>query len=94
MLIVDASRPPPLRKTQRQCGGLARRRRSRSRGTRSAGGAGDPAGERLDDCATQRNLTDMGRREARRLGDKFRAERVARRKVLSRNGAAAARPQR
>ena len=49
----------------------------------TAGGAGDPAGFRLDDCATQRNLTDQGRREARRLGEKFRAERVSVGKVLS-----------
>lgn len=28
-------------------------------------GVGDPAGMRLDDCSTQRNLSDAGRREAR-----------------------------
>jgi phosphohistidine phosphatase SixA len=49
----------------------------------TAGGAGDPAGFRLDDCATQRNLTDKGRSEARRLGERFRAERVSVAKVLS-----------
>jgi phosphohistidine phosphatase SixA len=49
----------------------------------TAGGAGDPAGFRLDDCATQRNLTDKGRSEARRLGEKFRAERISVGKVLS-----------
>jgi hypothetical protein len=32
----------------------------------TAGGAGDPPGFRLDDCATQRSLTDKGRAEARR----------------------------
>jgi phosphohistidine phosphatase SixA len=47
------------------------------------GGAGDPAGFRLDDCATQRNLTDKGRAEARRLGERFRAEAVPVGKVLS-----------
>ncbi len=36
-------------------------------------GAGDPAGFRLDDCSTQRNLTDAGRDEARRVGTAFRA---------------------
>lgn len=36
-------------------------------------GAGDPAGMRLDDCSTQRNLTDEGRRHARQIGDAFRA---------------------
>jgi broad specificity phosphatase PhoE len=39
-------------------------------------GLGDPPGFRLDDCATQRNLSDDGRAEARRV-----AERIAREKV-------------
>jgi broad specificity phosphatase PhoE len=39
-------------------------------------GLGDPPGFRLDDCATQRNLSDAGREESRRLGERFRAERV------------------
>jgi phosphohistidine phosphatase SixA len=39
-------------------------------------GLGDPPGYRLDDCATQRNLSEAGRAEARRLGAKLRAERV------------------
>lgn len=39
-------------------------------------GAGDPAGMRLDDCGTQRNLTDEGRRHARQIGDAFRARGV------------------
>jgi broad specificity phosphatase PhoE len=34
-------------------------------------GIGDPAGFRLDDCATQRNLSDAGRTDARRLGEEF-----------------------
>jgi broad specificity phosphatase PhoE len=36
-------------------------------------GVGDPAGMRLDDCASQRNLTDAGRAHARRVGEAFRA---------------------
>ena len=39
-------------------------------------GLGDPPGYRLDDCATQRNLSEAGRAEARRVGERFRAERV------------------
>jgi broad specificity phosphatase PhoE len=39
-------------------------------------GLGDPPGFRLDDCATQRNLSEEGRAHARRIGEKFRAERV------------------
>jgi broad specificity phosphatase PhoE len=35
-------------------------------------GVGDPPGYRLDDCATQRNLTEAGRDEARRVGAAFR----------------------
>ena len=39
-------------------------------------GLGDPPGFRLDDCSTQRNLSEEGREHSRRIGDKFRAERV------------------
>lgn len=39
-------------------------------------GLGDPKGYRLDDCATQRNLSEAGRAEARRVGERVRAERV------------------
>jgi phosphohistidine phosphatase SixA len=49
----------------------------------TAGGAGDPPGFRLDDCATQRSLTDKGRAEARRLGEQFRSEDVAVGKLMS-----------
>jgi phosphohistidine phosphatase SixA len=43
----------------------------------TAPGAGDPPGMRLGDCATQRNLDEAGRAQARRIGEAFRAERVA-----------------
>ena len=49
----------------------------------TAGGAGDPPGFRLDDCATQRNLTDQGRAQARRLGEQFRSEDVTVGKLMS-----------
>lgn len=39
-------------------------------------GLGDPPGLRLDDCATQRNLTDAGREEAKRVGQRLKAEKV------------------
>ena len=39
-------------------------------------GLGDPPGFRLADCSTQRNLADEGRADARRIGERFRAERV------------------
>jgi phosphohistidine phosphatase SixA len=42
-----------------------------------SGGYGDPPGYRLDDCATQRNLSEDGRAHARRTGEAFRANGVA-----------------
>lgn len=42
----------------------------------TAPGAGDPPGFTLDDCATQRNLDDKGREEARKLGEQFRSRKI------------------
>lgn len=39
-------------------------------------GIGDPPGFRLADCATQRNLSEAGREQARRIGAAFRARGV------------------
>lgn len=39
-------------------------------------GVGDPPSFRLDDCSTQRNLTDAGRADARRLGEILRSRGV------------------
>ena len=46
-------------------------------------GVGDPPGFRLEDCATQRNLSDDGRREARDLGAAFKARGIPVTAVLS-----------
>jgi broad specificity phosphatase PhoE len=46
-------------------------------------GAGDPPGMRLDDCRTQRNLTDEGRRHARQVGEAFRARGIVIDRVLT-----------
>jgi phosphohistidine phosphatase SixA len=46
-------------------------------------GLGDPKGYRLDDCSTQRNLSEEGRAQARRLGERFRREGVAVGKVYT-----------
>ena len=46
-------------------------------------GGGDPPGMRLEDCATQRNLSDEGRAEARRLGAAFRARGIPVQRLLS-----------
>jgi broad specificity phosphatase PhoE len=48
-----------------------------------APGVGDPADFRLDDCATQRNLSDAGREQARAIGDRLRAEGLAAARVYS-----------
>ena len=46
-------------------------------------GAGDPPGMRLDDCSTQRNLTDEGRAHARRIGEEWKKRAVPVDRVLS-----------
>jgi len=46
-------------------------------------GVGDPAGFRLDDCATQRNLTDAGRVDAKRVGVAFQTRAIPLGRVLS-----------
>ncbi len=46
-------------------------------------GAGDPPGMRLGDCGTQRNLSEEGRRDARRIGEAFRARGIPVLRVLS-----------
>jgi broad specificity phosphatase PhoE len=46
-------------------------------------GAGDPPGMRLDDCSTQRNLTDAGRQHARRIGEEWRKRGIPVELVLS-----------
>jgi hypothetical protein len=48
-----------------------------------APGTGDPEGYTLDDCKTQRNLSDEGREQARKLGDRFRAENINVTRVVS-----------
>jgi len=46
-------------------------------------GLGDPPGFRLDDCATQRNLSEAGRTEARRIGAAFVSRAIPVARVLS-----------
>jgi broad specificity phosphatase PhoE len=46
-------------------------------------GAGDPPGMRLNDCGTQRNLTDAGREHARRIGEEWRKRGIPVERVLS-----------
>jgi phosphohistidine phosphatase SixA len=49
----------------------------------TSGGAGDPDGFRLDDCATQRSLTEKGRADAKAAGEQIRAQKVPVGKILS-----------
>lgn len=49
----------------------------------NAPGGGDPPGMRLDDCATQRNLDDAGRAQARRIGQMFRERTIEVGRVLT-----------
>ena len=49
----------------------------------TAPGNGDPPGFRLDDCATQRNLSADGRAEARRIEAAMRLRRIPVARVLS-----------
>lgn len=46
-------------------------------------GVGDPPGFRLEECSTQRNLSEVGRREAQRLGASLRMHEVAVADVLT-----------
>lgn len=48
-----------------------------------APGTGDPAGFKLEDCATQRNLSEDGRRQARQIGAAFRENGITSAQVRS-----------
>ena len=47
------------------------------------GGVGDPPGFRVDDCATQRNLSEKGRADAAKIGVSLQSEGIAFEKILS-----------
>lgn len=48
-----------------------------------APGTGDPAEFTIGDCSTQRNLSDEGRAQARRIGERFRANGIDQALVFS-----------
>ena len=48
-----------------------------------APGNGDPADFNLNDCSTQRNLSDDGRKQAQRIGEFFNKNKIEIDKVLS-----------
>jgi phosphohistidine phosphatase SixA len=76
-LIQPASASEEAWRALRQGGAVALIRHARAPGT------GDPAGFQLEDCTTQRNLSDAGRKQAKRLGARFAAEGVHVARVLS-----------
>ena len=47
------------------------------------GGAGDPPGFRIEDCATQRNLSETGRADAAKIGARLKREGIAFDRILS-----------
>jgi phosphohistidine phosphatase SixA len=47
------------------------------------GGVGDPPGFRVDDCATQRNLSPKGRADAEKVGSRLKQEGIAFGKIVS-----------
>jgi phosphohistidine phosphatase SixA len=49
----------------------------------SAPGMGDPEYFDVEDCSTQRNLSDAGRKQATAIGDLFRAHGIEKARVLS-----------
>ena len=46
-------------------------------------GVGDPPGFKLEDCATQRNLTDHGRAHAKRIGQAFAQRKIPVERIVS-----------
>jgi phosphohistidine phosphatase SixA len=52
-------------------------------GNAPPGYGGDPPGFKIDDCATQRNMDERGRAQARTLGEAFRQHGVRVDKILS-----------
>ena len=50
-----------------------------------APGSGDPANFRIGDCATQRNLDNRGRKQARAIGDWLRSKSITSARVYSIN---------
>ena len=47
------------------------------------GGAGDPPGFKLEDCTTQRNLSEKGQANARAVGTRLKAEGIVIGRLLS-----------
>jgi len=48
-----------------------------------APGSGDPSNFNLNDCSTQRNLSEKGRKQAQKIGDFFKNNKIKIKKVFS-----------
>ena len=53
------------------------------RHAKTVSGTGDPLGFELDDCTTQRNLSEAGREQAKQIGREFRDRNIPISQVLS-----------
>lgn len=53
------------------------------RHAQTVAGTGDPPGFKLKDCATQRNLSAAGKKQASRIGQEFKERQIPIRQVLS-----------
>jgi phosphohistidine phosphatase SixA len=77
VLIQPAAASEVSWKALREGGVVAIFRHARAPGT------GDPPNFKLDDCSTQRNLSEEGRAQARIIGEQFRSRGLAVERVLS-----------
>lgn len=76
--LPPAASPPPSNSDEARLAGEIRRGGVvvLVRHSATDPGVGDPPGFRLDDCSSQRNLSDTGREQARRLGRWFAENRI------------------
>jgi broad specificity phosphatase PhoE len=79
LLAERAVAQPAALWSELQAGGVA----ILLRHAQTEAGIGDPPGFRIGDCATQRNLSDEGRRQAQRIGAALAAQAVRIDQVLS-----------
>ena len=77
LLPIGAASEPAAWAALRRDGAIALVRHA------DAPGIGDPAGWKIGDCPTQRNLSDAGRAQARALGERLKAERIPIARVLA-----------
>ncbi|WP_210164920.1 histidine phosphatase family protein [Afifella pfennigii] len=77
LVAAGAAASPAAWEALRQPGAVAMMRHALAPGT------GDPAGFRLGDCATQRNLSDAGRAQAGAIGRAFRQNGIEIDRVLT-----------